>query len=687
MDKKTARGEIARLRAEIERHDDLYYRRAAPEIGDGEYDALVRRLRELEAAHPDLASPDSPTERVGSDVDGRFPSLPHSRPMISLQNSYELDEVVAFVDRVRKELARSDVTFTVEPKIDGVAVALRYRDGRLEAGLTRGDGVQGDEITANVATLAQIPGNLAADWRRRFSGRAPAAFEIRGEAYLAVSRFRALNADREQRGLPAFANPRNATAGTLKTLDPEVVAARGLSVFFYTIFGLEAEIELDGHVQELALLEDLGLPVNPFLREAATVAEIEAHLIELGALRDGLDYQIDGAVIKVADLRLHDRLGATAKAPRWGLAFKYAAEEAETVVEEIHLQVGRTGVITPVAVLRPVALAGSTVGRATLHNWEEMERKDIRVGDAVVVAKGGDIIPKVLRVLVERRQGGEKTVPRPEYCPVCGAATGSKEGEVAVRCLNAACPARAARRLRHFVGRDACDIEGLGGRHIDQLLEAGFVAGPADLFRLDPAALAAMPGWGEVSAANLGEALARAPGRPWANKIFALGIPNVGITTARTLAINFNDVNALASATQEELEDLPDVGPIVAVAVMDFFRNPETVALVEDLRTVGFFLEREEAPPPPPAVGASWFRDKTVVLTGSLAAFSRSRAKAEIESRGGKVTGSVSARTDAVVAGAEPGSKLEKARRLDVEILDEAAFLARLAGAEAPDAE
>ncbi len=688
MDRESIRTEIQRLRAEIARHNELYHRRGAPELTDSDFDALERRLRELESTHPDLAEGDSPLDRPGSDTDARFPSAPHSRPMLSLQNSYDPDEVAAFVQRVRGGLGRDDVLFTVEPKIDGVAVVLRFRDGELVQGLTRGDGERGDVITSNLTTFREIPARLAdpgADVPDSVT-----AWEVRGEAYLGLARFAELNAEREAEGLEPLANPRNATAGTLKTLDRDEVARRGLSLFCYQLFPLDDEDApatdvFDIHRTELKAIEALGLPVNPFLREASDVDGLRAHLDELEAMRTDLDYQIDGAVIKVDRREWQVALASTAKAPRWGLAYKFAAEEAETLLLEVTLQVGRTGVITPVAELEPVALAGTTVSRATLHNWEEIERKDIRVGDRVVVVKGGDIIPKVVKVLVEQRRGNEQAVPRPEHCPVCGEASHQEVEEVAVRCVNPLCPAVLAGRLRHFATRDACDIDGLGGRSIETFLDEGLVAGPADLFRLERSVLAELPGWGEKSADRLLAGLALAPRRPWAAKIFALGIPQVGVTTARTLARHHANVEELSAAARDDLADLPDIGPIVGETIERFFAGEGGRRLVADLHEVGFFLEREEQPPAETRVGEGWFAGRTFVLTGSLGGMTRSEARRAIEVRGGKVTGSVSRRTDVVVAGAKAGSKLEKARALELEIADEESFLARLAAEDRDD--
>ena len=690
MNQDEVRRRLADLRAAIDRHRALYYGAAAPEISDAEYDALERELTALEAAHPDLASADSPTVRVGADHDDRFTAVPHSRPMLSLQNSYDLAEIAAFDGRVRRELGDDvPVLYTVEPKMDGVALALRYRDGKLTAALTRGDGEAGDLVTRGAATIASIPEELAAGWRDVF--RQPVdAFEVRGEAYLTLSRFAELNRERLSSGLDPLANPRNATAGTLKTLDAQEVGRRGLAVVFYQLFPLTADDrwtgsgDLDGHRAELAAIAKLGLPVNAWLETAADLEDVEKHLAGLEAIRHELDYQIDGAVIKVDRADQQRRLGWTARAPRWGLAFKFAAEEAVTTLLNITLQVGRTGVITPVAELESVQLAGTTVSRATLHNWDELERKDIRVGDRVVVAKGGDIIPKVLRSLPEARDGTQKPLPAPSHCPVCGSAVTSGAESVALRCHNPFCPAIQAGRLRHFVGRQGCDIEGLGGRWIDLFLEQGWVRSPADLFGLERGRLAGLPGWGEKSADNLLVAIAAAPGRPWANKIFALGIAQVGITTATTLAREYGSLDALLVAEVEDLADLPDIGPIVAKAVTTWLTDPDTHILLDELGAAGFFLEHEAQPAAVPvAAGDGPFAGRIFVITGTLAKRTRAEAKTAIERHGGKVAGSVSKRTAAVIAGAKAGSKRDKAEKLGVDILDEATFEQWLAQAEA----
>jgi DNA ligase (NAD+) len=703
MDREQARKRIDILREKILHHNRLYYQRSQPEISDQEYDQLDHELQELETNWPEFKLEDSPTAQVGSDRDGNFPSAPHSAPMLSLQNSYDVRELEVFDRRMRRELNRERVTYTIEPKMDGVAVAARYVDGKFHLALTRGDGRNGDVVTANVATFSEVPLELAPEWARVFPDSQVREFEIRGEAYLSLGRFNQLNRERKEQGQPELANPRNATAGTLKTLDSEEVRRRGLSIFFYQMFPLvdgkrpaddgtsgpadpglfdgpaKVSLEFPDHQMEMSAIAELGFPVNPFLKVADGPEEILAHLRELETLRSGLDYQIDGAVIKVNNRADQLKLKSTAKAPRWGLAFKFAAEQATTRLREVTLQVGRTGVITPVAELEPVSLAGSTVSRATLHNWDDMSRKDIRPGDQVVVVKGGDVIPKILQVCLEGRPDGSLPVPMANKCPVCDEPVYPEAQATALRCTNLFCPAVVAGRLRHFVGREACDIEGLGGQSLDLFLELGLVKGPADLFRLKQPSLASLPGWGEKSADRVLGGVRRSVDRPWESKIFALGIPQVGVTTARTLAKEFPDIESLLAATTEQLATLSDVGATVARQVVDFFASEGGTELVNDLQGAGFFLEKENIPAPEAETAAdNWFRNRTIVLTGSLTALGRSEAKKVMESLGAKVTGSVTGKTQALIAGEKAGSKLVKAESLGVEILDEKEFLKRL---------
>lgn len=689
MEFEDARRRIAALRAEIARHRRLYYRDAGPQIDDAAYDALERELAALEASFPEFRVPDSPSALVGDDHDERFAALDHSRPMLSLLNSYDAGEVAAFVRRVRRDLGlHAGVVFTVEPKLDGVAVAVRYRQGRLKAALSRGDGRRGDVITAQAGAVEGIPTSLPEDWSSVFAAPV-AACECRGEVYLSFSRLAELNRQRRLEGLDPLANPRNTAAGTLKTLDLDVVRRRKLDVFFYQIFPLDGDDrwsgsgDLPSHRAELDALRRLGLPVNEHLLSAHDESELAACLAQLEGERAGLDYQIDGAVIKVDDAMQQRRMGMTAKAPRWALAYKFSAQEAATIVRAITPQVGRTGVITPVAELEPVELAGTTVSRATLHNWEELARKDIRPGDRVVVAKGGDVIPKVLRSIPEARDGSQTPMAEPAACPVCSGPVARRPGEIALRCTNPACPAIMAARLRHFAGRQACDIEGLGERWVDLLLASGLVRGPADLWKLDRQTLAALPGWGEKSADNLLRSLAAVPSRLWAAKIFALGIGQVGYATATTLARAFASIDELTEAKAEELAALPDIGPIVAASIVNWFDDRSNRRMLDDLRGVGFFRATEDQPAPTETANSDdGFSGRTFVLTGTLTSMTRDEAQSAILQRGGKVTGSVSKRTDVLVAGQKPGSKLDKAAELGVDVWDEAALKEKLADAE-----
>ncbi|MBT3317739.1 NAD-dependent DNA ligase LigA, partial [bacterium] len=534
--------------------------------------------------------------------------------------------------------------------------------------LTRGDGKFGDVITENAATLKGV-GNLPENWQAAVNGCSH--FEVRGEAFLSLSRFRELNEDRAGKGNAPFANPRNATAGTLKTLDSTVVGSRGLSVFFYRLFNCDGSELFETHQQEIAAIEALNLPVNSFFRTTKTIEDIRAVLEQLEAKRNELDYQIDGAVIKLDNLAQCEALGSTAKAPRWGIAYKYAAEEVETVLKDITLQVGRTGVITPVAELEPVQLAGSLISRATLHNWEEIERKDIRIGDTVVVAKGGDVIPKILSALKDQRSGSESEIPQPKYCPICNSRTESPEGQVAVKCVNYHCAARLSARLRHFVSRDAADIEGLGGKWIDTFIESGKLNSIQDIFKLQHNELRVLPGLGDKSATRLITGLKASAKRPWTNKIFSLGIPQVGITTAAILARNSLNISELERLSQETLEELEDIGPIVAAEIIAWFSSEDTQTMLSELLECNYLLEVEQVP----VNTIETFSGLTFVITGTLEKMTRGEAKALIKKHGGKVTGSVSSKTSYLVAGQKAGSKLDKARKLDIKILTEEQLL------------
>jgi len=666
-----ARGRVAELRAQIRRHDDLYYSKASPEIEDSEYDRHVAELLQLEQLFPALLTGDSPTQSPGSDLgSGGFASLPHSLPMVSLSNSYDEAELAAFHARVGKLLDRDPGDFTVEPKVDGVAAALRYRDGKLELGLTRGDGLRGDVVTDNLRTLKDLPASLDLD--ASLAKGLPSRIEVRGEVYMDLPGFAQMNAAREADGLEPFANPRNATAGSLKTLDSSEVARRPLRFWAYQL-AVPGPGWVKTHTAELDLLRGLGLPVFDFRTVSGLEAILEA-VHELGEQRAGFDYLTDGAVIKVDDTSAWEELGSTAKSPRWALAWKFAAEQATTRLLSIQAQVGRTGVITPVANLEPVLLAGSTVSRATLHNQDEIDRKDIREGDQVRIEKGGDVIPKVVEVELTGRPKKSRPYRLPTACPSCSSDLYREEGQVALRCLNPDCPAQLRARLLHFAGREAMRLEGLGAKWVDLLLTEDHVRGIGDLYRLDPDALAGLPGWGEKSSASLLRFVQDSRERPLANQIFALGIRHVGISAAGSLARHFGDFKSIREASEELLGAVEDFGPITARSVHEELRR--NAAFYDELFELGLLatvVERVE-----PTNIDDRFSGRTFVLTGTLTEMDRRAAKSAIQERGGKVTGSVSSKTDVVVVGESAGSKEKRARELGREIWDEEQFLSAL---------
>jgi DNA ligase (NAD+) len=656
---------IAELRRQIAHHDRLYYEQAKPEISDREYDALYRELVDLERAHPELLTPDSPTQKVGGRPQGAFAQVRHLVPMQSLDNTYSAQEIGDFVERLRRLLPGEEIPFTIEPKVDGVAICLLYEKGRLVRAATRGDGTTGDEVTRNIRTIGVIPAKL--------HGEVPDVLEVRGEVYLPKETFARINAERDDQGLPTFANPRNAAAGTLKQLDPNIVAERKLSAVFYGYGAVEAASALPERMEEFfGQLREWGLPVNPRHWLARDAAEVMAAITELGAIRRDFPFETDGAVIKADRIAQHARLGSTSKAPRWAIAYKYEPEQARTRLLDITVQVGRSGVLTPVAELEPVFVAGSTVSRATLHNEEEIARKDLRIGDWVLVEKAGDVIPAVVKVLTEERDGSEKEFRMPTLCPVCGSAVSRAEGEVAVRCANPGCAAQARRRIEYFAGRTAMDIEGLGEAMVTQLCDAGLVNDVADLYTLTAEQLLPLERMGEKSVSNLLSAIDASRNQPLWRLLAALGIPHVGVTVARTLAASFGTLDRLAAASEEELVAVEEIGPIMATAIHGWFRDSSVITLVEKLRAAGLnFGERDPKGAAPAAEGP--LKGTTWVLTGTLS-IPREEAAELIRAKGGKVSGSVSAKTTYLLAGEEAGSKLEKAQKLGVTILDEEAF-------------
>ena len=653
---KSARKRISELSARIEEHDYRYHALADPLISDRDYDTLMDELQELEKANPSLAQPDSPTRRVGGEPTSDFPTIRHATPMLSLDNSYSREDVLAFDQRVRNGLPEEDVQYIAELKVDGVALSLIYEDGILRRAVTRGNGVQGDEVTGNARTIRAVPLKLR---RPRIS------CEVRGEVYMTLSAFAALNEQQEKDGKQLFANPRNSTAGSLKLQHPGLVAARRLHFFAYW---LELADDADPtHADHLGTLRDLGFPVNPAVTVCDDLDEVFRFYAEYEARREKLDYEIDGIVLKVNDLGQQVRLGATSKSPRSAMAYKFPAQQSHTTLREIRWQVGRTGAISPVAVLDPVRLAGTTVQRATLHNVDEIKRKDIRLGDTVLLEKGGDVIPKVVGVVAGKRADGSQPCPVPTACPVCESELVRDEDEAVLRCINSACPGQLKRRLEHFAGRNAMDIEGLGTAIIEQLVDRELVTDVGDLYDIDEDTLAGLERLASRSARNILDSLAGSVQRPFDRLLFALGIPHVGTTVARTLTAAFPAIERLASAAAEELEQVEEIGPTIARSITEFFANPQTGALIDKLRRAGLQLEQAETP----ASADSYFSGKSVVLTGTLASFSRDECAAAIRKLGGVISSSVSRKTDLVIAGEKAGSKLAKAEELGIEILTE----------------
>jgi len=656
---------IAELRHLIREHEDRYYVLAAPTITDAEFDGLMAKLRELEARHPELVSPDSPTQRVGGRPADGFPTVEHMVPLLSLDNAYSDEELRAFHDRVVRVLSAGgppppDVVYVAELKIDGLSIALTYENSVLVRGVTRGDGVRGEDVTGNVRTIRAIPLRLKQD--------VPGRLEVRGEVYLPRASFDRVNQEREDAEEPAFANPRNAAAGTMRSLDPAVVARRGLSAFVYQVVS-DAE-EHREHAAAMRRMRDLGLPVEPHWRQCAGIEAVIAYCREWGDRRHTLGFDTDGVVVKVDDLALRVRLGATNKFPRWATAYKFPALQATTRLKQIAVNVGRTGAVTPYAVLEPVFLSGSTIQMATLHNEQEIARRDIRPGDLVVIEKGGDVIPKVVGPVLAERPEGARPWEMPRECPACGSRLVRPEDEVVWRCLNASCPARLRRSLQHFASRRAMNIEGLGEALVDQLVERGLVADVADLYALQADQVAALERMGGKSAQKLLAQIERSKTAEFWRVLFGLGIRHVGERVAQSLAAALGSMDALAAAPADAMQAVRDIGPVAAAAVREYFDEPHNLALVGRLRSAGLQLESAA----PPTEGELPLAGATFVLTGTLATMTRDEAAAAITTRGGRVSGSVSKKTTYLVAGAEPGAKLAKAGALGVRVLDEEAF-------------
>lgn len=664
---KSPAEEIEELRELIRYHDYKYYVEANPEISDYEYDQLMRRLIELERQHPELVTPDSPTQRVGGEPTEGFPQVRHEVPMLSIDNTYSFEELREFDRRITRWLDGEPHRYVAEPKIDGVGVSLRYERGVLLRGATRGDGRVGDDITANLKTVRGVPLRL----HRPPDGEPwPEVLEARGEVFMPISEFERVNREREEAGEPPFANPRNATAGSLKLLDPKIVRRRRLTIYFYALGVVEGWAPRS-HWEVLQGLRRLGLRTNPHIRLCRDIEEVVEFCREFEERRRDLGYNVDGVVVKIDDLAQRERLGRTAKAPRWCVAYKYAPELAVTKLRNIIVQVGRTGTLTPVAELEPVLLSGTTVKRATLHNADEIARKDIRIGDTVKIEKAGEIIPQVVEVVKEARTGNEKPFQMPETCPVCGGPVVRLPDEVYYRCTNVECPAQLKERLRYFAHRNAMDIDGLGPAIIDQLVDRGLVRDFGDLYRLTLEDLVDLERMAEKSAQNLLQAIEASKHRPLARLIAALAIPHVGATAADLLARRFGSLDRLASASEEELQAIEGVGPVMARSIVAFFRNPQNRKVIEKLRQAGVRMEEEPREAVPAGADLSGL---TFVITGTLRDFTRQEAEEAIRARGGRASSSVSRKTDYVVVGENPGSKLDKARSLGVKTIDEAEF-------------
>ena len=657
-----ARQEIAALSEQLRYHDYRYYVLDSPEIADAEYDQLMGRLRELEAAYPELVQPSSPTQRVSGRPLAGFGQVEHRIPLLSLDNATTQEELWDFDGRIQRWL-QGPVIYVVEPKIDGLAISLTYEDGVFVRGATRGDGERGEDITQNLRTINSIPLRLRGE-------DLPPIMEVRGEAYMDRRAFDDLNRRRGEMGETLFANPRNAAAGSLRQLDPSVTASRRLNVFMYAI-GYYEGIELTTHWQVLEYLREVGFRVNPLIERCSDVEAVWKYCERIESQRDELVYDIDGVVVKVDNLAAQAALGATGRSPRWAIAFKYPAEEATTIVEDIIVQVGRTGALTPLALLTPVEVAGSTVSRATLHNADILRAKDVRIGDTVIIRKAGDVIPEIVMPVESKRTGEERVFTMPSHCPVCNAEVQRLPGEAVTRCIGTACPAQLVESLVHFAARGAMDIEGLGPALVSQLVEAGLVKDPADLYYLDGSALRTLPRMGEKSVDNLLRAIEASKSRPLARVIYALGIRLVGEAASRELAMHFQTMEHMMAASREELQKVDLVGDKIAESVIAFMAEPQNRGVIERLAKSGVNMSEAteevystEAPSP--------LAGKTVVLTGSLRRYTRQEAAELVRALGGKVTSSVSRNTDYVVAGQDPGSKYTRAQELGVKILSEA---------------
>ena len=657
--------EIQQLLTEIEYHNDLYYQQAAPEISDFEFDQLLERLKTLEAEHPELITPDSPTQRIGGKAESLKPFV-HTVPLMSLDNSYDLDELKAFTERCERLADGRKLEYVAELKIDGLSVALHYENGVLRAGSTRGDGTRGDDVTPNVRTIRKIPLKLKKE--------NPGTAEVRGEVFLSRSQFQKINAELEMQGEKTFANPRNCASGTLRMLDSAIVASRRLDMFPYDVLRGTQKM-FPSHIANFAWLKENGFHVNPHVELCGDYDQLVKFIEKMESVRDGLDYEIDGVVVKVNSTALQEEFGATTKAPRWAIAYKYPARQGTTKLLDIQVQVGRTGALTPVAHLEPTLLAGTTVARASLHNEDEIKRLDIKLGDTVLIEKSGEIIPQVLSVVASKRDGSEREYEFPTKCPVCGFDALRPEGEAVRRCVNPDCPAKIKARIQYFASRKAMDIEGLGDVLVETLVDSGMVKDVADIYKLTVSDIANLERKAEKSATKLIEQIEASKTRGLQRLLYGIDIRHVGERYAKILARHFRSVDKLAEASVDELVAIHEIGPTVAVSVYEWFRNRLHIELINSLKKAGVAMETEGGAE---VKHDERFSGKTFVLTGTLENYTRDEASKLIEDRGGRVSSSVSKKTDYVLAGSEAGSKLVKAESLGVVVLDEAQFRSML---------
>lgn len=656
MDKKNAKKKIQKIRDEINYHNHKYYVENNPVISDYEFDQLLKELEKLEEKYPDLIAPDSPTQRVGGEPIEGFNTVLHKSAMLSLDNTYTYKELQEFDERIKKNVG--NVGYVIEPKIDGAGVALLYENGILVRGATRGDGIKGDDVTSNIKTIPSVPLKLM--------GNDLVNVEVRGEVYFSVEGFKKYNRIQAEKGGVVFANPRNAAAGSLRQLDPKIVASRPLNIFVYTISFSDKEFLTQKDI--IAALKEAGFRVNPLIEKIDDIEEAIKYCEDLEKNRDNLDYEIDGAVIKVNSIDKQKKLGETIKHPRWAIAYKFAAKQATTKLNDIVVQVGRTGTLTPVAILEPINVGGVTVSRATLHNFDELKRKDIRVGDVVLVERSGDVIPQVVKSVKEKRTGDEKARRIPKKCPICQAKIVHEEDEVAVRCPNRMCPARLKWRIKYYASRDAMDIDHLGESTIDKLIEKGFLDSIADLYYLKNEDILQLEGFKDKSVQNLLDSIENSKKQSLSRLIYGLGIRHVGKYAAQLLAANYDSIDSLAKTDIEELKQIHGLGDKTAEAIGTFFATPENIDLIEKLKKIGIktseFVQKKDMP----------LKSKKFVFTGGLKSLSRSDASEYIKQKGGIVSSSVSKDIDYVVLGENPGSKLQKAKKLELKIIDEEEF-------------